>query len=175
MAKIRQLLLLRHAKSSWDDAALADFDRPLAPRGRKAAPRMAEEILKRGWLPDLALVSPSVRTRETWQLASARWPVPKPPVAFPDDLYLATARELLAEVQSASDAVMTLLVVAHNPGLEDFALQLAGSGSDDNALKLLADKFSTGALARLQFEGAWNELHFGSARLTHCLRPKDLN
>lgn len=174
MAKVRQLLLLRHAKSSWDDAAFADFDRPLAQRGRKTAPRMGDEIRKRGWLPDRALVSPAMRTRETWQLASARWPDPQPPAAFPQELYEASARELLIEAQSMPHTVTTLLVIAHNPGLEDFARLLADADSDDDALTLLGDKFPTAALARLQFAGTWNELRFGGASLTHCLRPKDI-
>ncbi|RUX74479.1 histidine phosphatase family protein, partial [Mesorhizobium sp. M2A.F.Ca.ET.040.01.1.1] len=59
----RQLLILRHAKSSWDDPKLADFDRPLAPRGQKTAPLIGRELSRRGWLPDLALVSPALRAR----------------------------------------------------------------------------------------------------------------
>ena len=66
---MRTLLLLRHGKSSWDDAALADVDRPLAPRGMAAAARMGRELRRRGWLPDRALVSSSARTRATWELA----------------------------------------------------------------------------------------------------------
>lgn len=174
MAKTRQLLLLRHAKSSWDNEALADFDRPLAPRGRKAAPRMGDEIRKRRWLPDLALVSPALRTRETWQLASSRWPAPQPPVAFPNELYEASAPELLTEAQSVPDKVMTLLVIGHNPGLEGFARELSGPSSDGQALRSLTEKFPTAALARLEFDGAWDGLEFGAARLTHCLWPRDL-
>ncbi|MEM7024665.1 MAG: histidine phosphatase family protein, partial [Pseudomonadota bacterium] len=65
---MRTLLLLRHAKSSWDDPSLADLDRPLAPRGRKAAPAMAKFMVKKRWVPDLVLSSPAERVRETWQL-----------------------------------------------------------------------------------------------------------
>jgi len=71
---IRQLLILRHAKSSWDDTALADFDRPLAPRGLKTAPLIGRELARRGWLPDLALVSPALRTRDTWRLVAQELP-----------------------------------------------------------------------------------------------------
>ena len=81
---MKQLLLLRHAKSSWDDPALADFDRPLALRGRKDAQRMGREIAVRGWLPQRALVSPAARTRETWEIVSAEWPAfPKYPSGKP--------------------------------------------------------------------------------------------
>ncbi|KQU65737.1 histidine phosphatase [Aminobacter sp. DSM 101952] len=174
MAKTRQLLLLRHAKSSWDDAAFADFDRPLAQRGEKSAPMMGAEIAGRGWLPDLVLVSPALRTLQTWQLASAAWPRPLPPADFPHGLYEASADAVLAEAQAAPASVRTLLVVGHNPGLEDFARELAGHGSDGQALRSMTEKFPTAALARFEFEGAWDGLQFGSARLTHFLKPRDL-
>lgn len=174
MAKTRQLLLLRHAKSSWDNASLADFDRPLAPRGEKAAPRMGAEIAKRGWLPDLALVSPAARTRETWKLASATWPKPQPKVAFPENLYGASANDLFGAAKTTPKNIGTLLIIGHNPGLETFALQLSGPGSKGDALHLLEEKFPSAALARFEFECGWDELRAGSARLTHCLRPKDL-
>ncbi|WP_378943393.1 SixA phosphatase family protein [Mesorhizobium sp. ANAO-SY3R2] len=174
MARTRQLLLLRHAKSSWDDGSLSDFDRPLAPRGEKAAPRIGAEMARRNWLPDLALVSPAARTRETWRLVSADWPEPAPPVLFHEDLYEASADELLAESRLAPDRVATLLIVGHNPGLEEFARRLAGPGSDAKASALLGEKLPTGAFARFAVEGRWDKLQFGVARLTHCLRPKDL-
>ena len=175
MAKTRQLLLLRHAKSSWDDSSLADFDRPLAPRGQKAAPRMGTEIAKRGWLPDLALVSPAARTRETWQLASANWPKPLPKVVFPESLYGASANDLFNAAKTTPKNIGTLLIIGHNPGLETFALQLAGPGSNGDALHLLEEKFPSAALARFEFEGDWGRLRGGAARLTHCLRPKNLD
>lgn len=175
MARTRQLLLLRHAKSSWDDGSLSDFDRPLAPRGAKTAPRMGAEISRRGWLPELALVSPATRTRETWRLASADWPEPAPAVLFHEDLYEASADELLAEARLAPDRVGTLLIIGHNPGLEDFARRLAGPGSHDKALGLLGEKFPTCALARYDFASPWSKLDYAKAQLTHLLRPKDLD
>ncbi|MFC5585479.1 SixA phosphatase family protein [Nitratireductor kimnyeongensis] len=68
---MKELLLLRHAKSSWDDPSLADIERPLAPRGRRAAPLMGREILRRGWSPDYVLVSPARRAQQTWRLVAA--------------------------------------------------------------------------------------------------------
>lgn len=175
MARTRQLLLLRHAKSSWDAHTLSDFDRPLAPRGEKAAPRIGAEIARRGWLPDLALVSPAIRTRETWRLVSSGWPSPAPPAAFPEELYEATADELLAEARSAPAKITALLIVGHNPGLEEFARRLAGPGSDEKALRSLTEKFPTAGLARFEFAGPWDGLDFGTARLTHFLKPGDLD
>lgn len=169
----RTLLLLRHAKSSWDDPALVDFDRSLAPRGEKAAPRMGEEMARRGWLPELAIVSPAARTRATWALVAARLPDP-PEAIFPDRLYMAEPDYLLSLAREAPWQIETLLVVGHNPGLEEFATMLAGTTSDAAALRQMREKFPTAALARLDWQGEWGDLEPGKARLTHFLRPRDL-
>jgi phosphohistidine phosphatase len=170
---MKRLLLLRHAKSSWDDPSLADFERPLSPRGLKAAPRMGRELAARDWLPDRALVSPAVRTHATWDLVAAQWPA-HPPVTFPETLYDATPEEILGELRSTPERASTLLVVAHNPGLQQFADRLAGGTSDEKALARLRQRFPTAGLVRLVFDGRWRDLGFDGARLTHCLRPKDL-
>ena len=170
---MKQLLLLRHAKSSWDNPGLADYDRPLASRGRKAARRMGRELAVRSWLPQRALVSPAARTRDTWEIASAEWPR-IPEVSFAEALYEASAGQLLAEAQRTPERIGMLLMLGHNPGLEDFARGLAGDNSEPEALELLLEKFPTAALARFEFDGKWEELRLGAARLTNCLRPKDL-
>jgi phosphohistidine phosphatase len=173
MATTRQLLLLRHAKSSWDDPALADFDRPLAGRGLNAAMLVGRELAKRDWLPDLALVSPALRTRDTWRLVAAELPA-SVQAEFIQALYEATAADILAKVRQANAEASSLLVLGHNPGLEEFARGLAGSRSDAAALKRLTEKFPTAAFARFSVDSDWASLTFGGARLTHCLRPKDL-
>ncbi len=167
------LLLLRHAKSSWDDRSLADADRPLAPRGVIAATRMGREMARRGWLPQRALVSPAVRTRETWRLVSEELPSATEFDLVPE-LYDATDARLLSVLQKTVPAVRILLIVGHNPGLEELAHGLAGDDSDRRAVDLVAEKFPTAALARFTFEGSWTELRSGAARLSHCLRPRDL-
>ena len=100
---MKQLLLLRHAKSSWDDPGLADFDRPLSGRGLKTAPLIGRELARRDWLPDLALVSPALRTRDTWRLVAAELPA-RVPAEFVEALYEATAADILAAVRKASAA-----------------------------------------------------------------------
>ncbi|CCV12871.1 histidine phosphatase family protein [Mesorhizobium sp. STM 4661] len=169
---MKQLLLLRHAKSSWDDPKLADFDRPLAPRGLKTAPLIGRELARRGWLPELALVSPALRTRDTWRLVSAELPKHLP-AEFAETLYEATAATVLARVRQAK--ATSLLVVGHNPGLQHFALRLAGAGSDADVFREIEAKFPTAALARFTIDGDWANLDFGDARLTHCIRPKELH
>lgn len=170
---MKTLLLLRHAKSSWDDASLADFDRPLAERGRKAAPKIGKQLASRGWLPDRVFVSPAVRTRQTWKLVAAEIP-DAPKAKFPKTLYTGSPEELLRQVRKTAEKKTTLLVIGHNPGLEEFAKRLAGTGSDGKELARLEEKFPTTALARFTFDGGWPELDFGGARLTDFLRPKDL-
>lgn len=168
---MKQLLLLRHAKSSWDDPGLDDFDRPLAERGVKAARSIGRELAARGWLPDLALVSPALRTRDTWRLVAAELPV-QPRIAFIKALYDASAADILSQIGQSDVSSGSLLVIGHNPGLEHLARQLAGPGSDAKALARLEEKFPTAALARFAFEGDWSGL--SSAPLTHCVHPKDL-
>ncbi|RJG45732.1 histidine phosphatase family protein [Mesorhizobium sp. DCY119] len=171
---MKELLLLRHAKSSWDAPDLDDFDRPLSPRGLDAAPLMGKAIAARNWLPQMALVSPSVRTRETWQLVAAQSPRFVEPT-FRDTLYEASAGQLLAEVRHAPEEITSLLLLGHNPGMQDFATLISGEGSDETAMQQLRKKFPTAGLARLEFDGRWDELRAGAARLSHFLRPKDLD
>ncbi|TPI44114.1 histidine phosphatase family protein [Mesorhizobium sp. B2-9-1] len=168
---LRQLLILRHAKSSRDDPKLEDFDRPLGPRGLKTAPLMGRELARRGWLPDLALVSPALRTRDTWRLVAAELPK-NVPAQFADELYEAAAGAILARVRQAKAA--SLIVIGHNPGLQHFVLRLAGPGSDESVFKKIEAKFPTAALARFTLDEDWADLDFRGARLTHFVRPKDL-
>lgn len=167
------LLLLRHAKSDWGDPALGDFDRPLNRRGREAAPRMGREIAARGWTPDRALVSPAARARQTWDLAAGQLPHAVE-TAFDCRLYLAALETLLAALRSLEGEPETVILVGHNPGMEELAGSLAGPGSDRAALKRLRGKFPTAALARFEFAGGWAALAPGAARLTDFLPVKDL-
>jgi len=169
---MKQLLLLRHAKSSWDDPALDDVDRPLAERGLKAAKLIGRELAARDWLPDQALVSSALRTRDTWRLVAVELPA-HPRVVFAEALYEASAADILSQIRQVDPSSGCLAVVGHNPGLEDLAKQLAGSGSEAKAHKRLEEKFPTAAIARFVFDGDWSGLSV--ARLTHCLRPKDLS
>jgi len=169
---MKQLLLLRHAKSSWDDPDLDDFDRPLAQRGLKAAQLIGRELAARDWLPDQVLVSSALRTRDTWRLVAAELPA-HPRVVFAEALYEASAADILSQIRLVEPSSGCLAVVGHNPGLEDLAKQLTGPGSETKARRRLEEKFPTAALARFVFDGDWSGL--SSGRLTHCLRPKDLS
>jgi phosphohistidine phosphatase len=165
------LYLLRHAKSSWDDAGLADRDRPLAPRGRKAARRIAEHLGN----PEVAVVlcSSAVRTRQT---LDAILPAldGDPEVLVEDGLYGAMADSLLARLRAVPADVPSVLLIGHNPGIGDLALELAGRG-DGAALQRLREGYPTGALATLAIpDGGWAELADGGAELTGYVVPREL-
>ncbi|HEV2504167.1 MAG TPA: histidine phosphatase family protein [Mesorhizobium sp.] len=170
---MKRLLLLRHAKSDWDNPDLADIERPLAPRGIEAALLLGHTITQRNWLPDRALVSAAERTRETWRLVAGEW-MSRPEPNFSQVLYEAPAETVLDEIRRNGEDADTLLVIGHNPGLGDLAALLAGKASPAKLTKSLNKKFPTGALAVFDFDGGWAALGADTATLTHFLRPKDL-
>jgi phosphohistidine phosphatase len=170
---MRTLLLLRHAKSSWQNAGLADLDRPLAPRGRRTAPLMARQMVEKGWVPDLVLCSQALRVRETWQLMAPLLGA-KIPCKILRTLYPGAPSRLLMSIHRAADEARTLLLIGHNPGLAALATDLCGSGPD-KALAQLRAKFPTGALAVIGFDiERWSDLASGGGRLEAFVRPKDL-
>ncbi len=169
---MRELLLLRHAKSSRDDAGLSDVDRPLSGRGRKDAPRMGALMAARGWVPDHAIVSPALRTRQTWDML--RPALGNIATRTDDTIYEAAPEAILAAIRSAPPRARRLIVIGHNPGLEGLAAILASAQSDEPALAALREKFPTGALARFAVEAEWRDLDGGGARLTDFVRPQDL-
>jgi phosphohistidine phosphatase len=167
---MKRLFLLRHAKSSWEDSELADHDRPLAARGRRAAKLMRGHMLREGITPGLVLCSSSRRTVETLgRIAPALDEAV--PTLIEQDLYAASAERLLDRLRAVEDDVESVLLIGHNPAIEDLALTLAGSG---DKLPELRSKYPTGALATLEFDGRWNALRPGAARLTDFVSPKRL-
>jgi len=171
---MRSLLLLRHAKSSWDYPDLDDFDRPLAPRGRKAARRMADYLKQKGMQPDLVLCSAALRAVQTWVLVSEILGEAIE-VKYLRGLYLAPPSRMLSSIRQAGDAQTCVMLIAHNPGMEHLASVLAGPNSNQKALQKLHQKYPTAALAEIEFEEpSWREIQRGSGRLKRLVRPKDL-
>lgn len=164
-----RLLLLRHAKSSWDDAARPDHDRPLTKRGRRAADVMGTHLRTRGLVPDLVLCSSSRRTRETLErlgLAGAE-------VAIEERLYAAGEDDLLGRLREVDEGVRSGLLIGHNPGVQDLATELAGPARMGDAARI-REKFPTGALALFAVDGAWRDLDRATARLESFTAPRDL-
>jgi phosphohistidine phosphatase len=169
---MRRLILFRHAKAESPDG-IADVERPLAERGRADAARIGAYLAEQGLRPDAALVSTARRTRETWEFAAAALRS-APPVAFDDQLYDARAETLLEVLRETPSKTRSLLVIGHNPGMEELARALAASEEKD-VRRSLAQKFPTGGLAVIDFSiDAWNEVKPGAGRLVQYVTPKIL-
>ncbi len=148
---MRRLILFRHAQAEARAPSGEDFDRALAPAGRLDAALMADVLAKDGLTPDVALVSAARRTQETWACMAAKFPNTK--VFTVPALYNATNDEIMGEVDNASVLGDTLLVVAHNPGLQELAMDLlcegqAPGGDIDN----MAARFPTATAAPFSFD-----------------------
>jgi phosphohistidine phosphatase len=169
---LRQLLLLRHAKSSWDDPGLSDHSRPLNARGRAAAAAMRQAMLGLALSPDVVLVSSARRTLQTLE-ALEPWDE-TPIIELMDALYLATAPQMLKVLNGVAETARSVMVIGHNPGLHEVAVQLAGSARDPADARRLAEGFPTGAMAEFVVPGAWRALAAGGARLHRFVCPRDL-
>ena len=165
MKNKKTLVLLRHAKSSWKDPELDDQERPLNDRGRRNAAQMGRLTKDKDLVPDLVLCSTAQRTRETAALFFAEWTV-SPSTVYRDDLYHAEPSQIEGIVNSVDDSVESLMIIGHNPGLEEFLTQHTGN----------AFEMPTGALARVDFElDSWS--HFKDVtqgRMILFWRPKEL-
>lgn len=161
------LLLMRHAKSGWDDSGLRDHDRPLNARGEKAAPRIGELLAKLGLAPERILFSTAARSRATAELVAAAAGVDADSLISLEDLYLAPPSVVLDAVVRRGGNATRLLVVAHNPGLEELVASLARR----------PEVFPTGAVAafRCGIDG-WDEAALDmDAEAIGVWRPKELD
>lgn len=168
---MKRLMLMRHAKSSWDQPGQPDFDRPLNPRGERSARLMGTYLCQQGREPDLILCSSARRTRETVaglleQFARA------PEVIYSDALYLAEPDAILDEISNVADTVRRALVVGHNPGLQELAIQLTAV-DPTGARPSIEAKFPTGAMAAYKLDiKRWRNV--GPGRLIDFQTPKNL-
>ena len=167
---MKTVYLLRHAKSSWEDPSLDDADRPLAPRGREAATRIAAHMRERGIAPQLVICSPALRARQTLEglgdaIGDAR-------VEIEPTIYDAHESDLLEALRKVEPEVESTMMIGHNPSMERLALLLAAEGT---LLDELRRKYPTGALATLTFDVAdWGEVKAGDGELTEFVKPRDL-
>ena len=168
------LSLLRHAKSSWDDLDLDDFDRPLSKRGANAAPEMGRAMRELKLNPDLVLCSTAVRTRATVALVLLELGPPPPEVRYEDGLYLASPTSILGQIRKTAKSVRNLLVVGHNPGMHALALELTGAAKREDMAEL-ATKFPTAALANMTFDlDSWRDVGAGLGHLVVFMTPRNL-
>jgi phosphohistidine phosphatase len=155
----RTLILLRHAKSDWSGTE-ADIRRPLAARGRRQAPEAGRWLAANIERIDLAVVSPATRTRQTWDLAAAQLRT-KPPVVIDDRVYAASQRQLLSVVRERSSDLHTVVLVAHNPGIEELVFAVTGEPA----------AMPTSAMAVMTWPGPWTDAGHDRAVLRASGRP----
>ena len=161
---MKKLLLLRHAKSSWDDAGLADFDRPLNGRGRKAAPLVGHLLRERQLRPDLVISSPAARARETVALVLEASGI-KTELRYDERIYEATTARLLEVISEVEDEKQEVMLVGHNPGFENLLERLTGESL----------RVPTAALALIALDAdKWNEAGARGGRLEWLVKPKEL-
>jgi phosphohistidine phosphatase len=166
---MRTLYLLRHAKSSWDRADLADHARPLAPRGQRATKRLAKHLRRAGISPALVLCSSAERARETLDGIAPGFES-EVPVQVDRMLYGASSDALLERLRALDDALESVMLIGHNPAIQTLALSL-GQGEE---LEPIERKYPTGGLATLTFDGGWGDLEPGAAELAEFVKPSDL-
>ncbi|MEO1688115.1 MAG: histidine phosphatase family protein [Pseudomonadota bacterium] len=172
---MRRLILMRHAKSSWDDPDLEDRERPLNGRGRLAATLMGAWLRDEGLIPDHALLSPAVRVAQTWARASAAGGFAEAEVAARAELYMAEPAEALEVLRRAPEAAETLLMLGHEPGMTALLRRLA-DGSEAGGCRRAYEKFPTAAAAALDLpDGAgWAQLAERGCAFRRFACPKDL-
>lgn len=165
----RELLILRHAKSDWSAGSPSDFKRPLAKRGKKDAPRVGEWMYREGLVPDLVVSSPAERARQTALKVCNSMDCRKKKIVWVEEIYAADLSALLAVLTRCPATASTVLLVGHNPGVEELLVFLAGDEIDTpRDGKLLP----TAALARLEMPMDWADLEPGCAQLVGIRRPR---
>ncbi len=165
---MKSLYLLRHAKSGWGSIDLDDHDRTLSERGNEDAPKLAAAISERRYVPDLIACSSARRTRQTLAHLQAVIGVDIP-VTIQRELYLASDQTILRLIRKTKDDQDSLLVLGHNPGMEDLANRLCGPASEKTP------RFPTAALAAFEFDvDHWREVETGTGRLIGFMTPKSL-
>ncbi|MFT6559539.1 SixA phosphatase family protein [Sneathiella sp.] len=173
---MKRLTLLRHAKSSWNDGAIRDFERPLSPRGIKAAPLIGQYLRDQNLVPELILCSPAKRTRETLARTMPHLSV-ETKVIFDPMIYSAgMGGSILDLLPTVAEAYGHVLIIGHNPTMQELALTLTNWQEGTESLRQkLTRKFSTCAVASLEFDIAcWNKAKTSGGLITHFMTPKML-
>lgn len=170
---MKKLYVLRHAKSSWDDMELPDHDRPLAPRGERAALVIGRYMAQRDLIPHMVICSTATRSVETLRLVASQWEHDVP-VIRDRSLYLTGARAVRQRVAQIEEPAKAVLVIGHNPDLHDLTVALAEPGSQAHR-RLAETKFPTSALAVFHFAiPDWPSLRSASGTLVDLKTPKVL-
>ena len=172
---MKTLGLFRHAKSDWHDARARDFDRPLNARGRKGAEVMGRHIRNSAIKWDRIIASPAVRCAETFELGSAAAGRSYPAI-WDRRIYLASSATLEDLLREQEDSCSSLLMIGHNPGLEDLIFDLVPDDGASRLREVVEEKFPTATYAVLELDiERWADIGWNCARLVHLMRPRDLD
>ena len=172
---MKTLTLLRHAKSGWDDTVARDVDRPLNGKGKRAAETVGKHWRGLGLAFDHVVASPAVRVAETIEHLVSGYGTDLAPTVD-RRIYLASAVTLLDVIHDLPASASHVLMVGHNPGLEDLVLMLVPDDTAADGLRdTVEEKFPTASTAEMTFDGAWADVAANGATLTRFIRPRDLD
>jgi phosphohistidine phosphatase len=167
--------LFRHAKSDWNDARLRDFDRPLNKRGRRGAAVVGRHIAEHGIAWERIIASPAVRVAQTIEIA-AEASGGAPPINWDRRIYLASSATLLDILRDQEGDPASVIMVGHNPGLEDLIFELVPDDGSSPLRDIVEEKFPTATYAVLELEiDSWSQIEAGRGRLVHLVRPRDID
>jgi phosphohistidine phosphatase len=168
---MRTLLLLRHAKSDRTQQVSEDFERPLNERGRDAATRVGHWMKHHHLRPEWVICSPAARTRETLAIMRTHLPIPDTLIDFDDRVYLADVQTLLAVLARCPQDMNNILMIGHNPGLEELLVYLCG---EQLPLSAKGKLMPTATLAQIAMPDDWRGLAAKSGKMMHLVRPDEL-
>ncbi len=161
---MKTLILVRHAKSDWSNLHQKDIDRPLNSRGLHDAPRMGKRLLKHSYLPDTILASTSIRTRQTAELIADELSIDRSQIQWIDSLYHASPEDITHSLLTLSPAINTVMLIAHNPGISEFANRQVGT---------FTDQFPTCAVGIFSYgTDDWTQIETAKVKLLHFDYPK---
>lgn len=169
---MRQLIIMRHAKSDWHSNAGSDFDRPLNKRGEKDAPRMGQYLLDKGFVPDEVIASPARRARQTARKACREMGIDEDAIQYADSLYLCGVEEMLGVMANADSLLKRLMLVSHNPAVDELLHYLCNNDLPYNSDGKL---MTTAACAIIELPDNWQQALHRRGKLLELVRPREIN
>ncbi|MBH71592.1 MAG: phosphohistidine phosphatase [Pelagibacteraceae bacterium] len=170
---MKTIFLLRHAKSSWDNLNLDDFDRPLSNKGIKASKKIGNYLKTNKFVPDIIYCSTAKRAKQTWELTN-RIIKKKKNILYKDNLYMANLSEFMKIIKKTKNKFKNLMIVSHNPGIESLAIEL--SKNENNKFhQIINIKYPTGALVVIKFNlNDWGKINYKKGEIYEFIKPKEL-
>lgn len=167
MTRTKKVLMMRHAKSSWDNPGLRDFDRPLNKRGKRDAPRMGQYLKELQLIPDQIFSSPAQRAKSTILKVIDELDLPASKIVWDENLYFNGSQSYIDAIRNAHDSSEIVMTVGHNPMTEDAISTLSGNTANKS--------IKTATIACFEFEvNSWKDVTFGPESLKWIMWPKDL-